>query len=299
MRRMKAAIIVDSTAGLTEETAMLSNIYQVYLSTIFEDGTVYIDSPDESLTKDFYDRMDTEKNLPKTSQPDTKQIYDLFEHLVQDGYDTVFGVLLSEKISGTFQSIQATSREFSDQLDIHLIDAQLTSFVMEAMVLNLVELIQRQFEPNDIVTRIKHLLEQSAFYFTPAKLDNLVKGGRVSSLSGFLGNALNIKPIITMGAEHDGQLYVPEKIRTKKKAHDRLFEIADTHIQQYPKHAYVAVGHTGAEEDAQVMRDRIQSAYPDLPIRIGFITPVLGTHGGSGAISINVAPLLNPSANSN
>ncbi|MGO3212206.1 MAG: DegV family protein, partial [Ruoffia tabacinasalis] len=45
---MKAAIIVDSTAGLTEETATLSNIYQIYLSTIFEDGTVYIDSPDES-----------------------------------------------------------------------------------------------------------------------------------------------------------------------------------------------------------------------------------------------------------
>lgn len=217
MRRMKAAIIVDSTAGLTEETATLSNIYQIYLSTIFEDGTVYIDSPDESLTKDFYDRMDTEKNLPKTSQPDTKQIYDLFEQLVQDGYDTVFDVLLSEKISGTFQSIQASSREFSDQLDIHLIDAQLTSFVMEAMVLNLVELIQRQFEPNDIVTRIKHLLEQSAFYFTPAKLDNLVKGGRVSSLSGFLGNALNIKPIITMGAEHDGQLYVPEKSGRRKR----------------------------------------------------------------------------------
>lgn len=296
---MKAAIIVDSTAGLTEETAKLSNVYQVNLSTIFEDGTVYIDSPDETLTKEFYERMDTEKNLPKTSQADTKQIYDLFEQLVQEGYDTVFGVLLSEKISGTFQSVQATSREFSDQLDIHLIDAQMTSFVLEAMVMNLAELIQRQFTPDEIVTRIKQLLAQSAFYFTPAKLDNLVKGGRVSSLSGFLGNALKIIPIITMGAESDGEVSVPEKIRTMKRAQDRLFEIADAHIQQYPKHAYVAVGHTGAEADALVMRDRIQVAYPDLPIRIGFITPVLGTHGGSGAISINVAPLLNPSANSN
>ena len=39
---MKAAIIVDSTAGLSEETIKFSNVYQVYLSTIFEDGTVYI-----------------------------------------------------------------------------------------------------------------------------------------------------------------------------------------------------------------------------------------------------------------
>ncbi|MBA5730079.1 DegV family protein [Aerococcaceae bacterium INB8] len=106
---MKAAIIVDSTAGLTEETIKFSNVYQVYLSTIFEDGTVYADSPDETLTKDVYERMDTEKNLPKTAQSDTKHINDVFEQLIQEGYDTVFGILLSEKISGTFHSVQATS----------------------------------------------------------------------------------------------------------------------------------------------------------------------------------------------
>lgn len=125
------------------------------------------------------------------------------------------------------------------------------------MVLNLVELIQRQFEPNDIVTRIKHLLEQSAFYFTTAKLDNLVKGGRVNPLSGLLSNALEIIPIITMSAESDGEVSVPDEIRTKKRAQDRLFEIADAHIQQYPKYAYVAVGHTGGEANALVMRNRI------------------------------------------
>lgn len=291
---MKAAIIVDSTAGLTKETAALSNVFQVYLSTIFEDGTIFVDSPDENLTNKFYKRMDTEDELPKTSQPEPKQIYDVFKQIIQDGYDTVYAILVSEKISGTFQTVHAVADEFQNRLNIHLIDSQMTSFVLEAMTLNLAELIQRQLAPDDIVSRMNKLINQSAFYFTPAKLDNLVKGGRLSALSGFLGNALSIKPIITMGRETQGEVIVPEKVRTMKKAHNRLYEIAMTYIRQYPEHAYIVVGHTGVVEEAEALGDRLKAAYPDIPVRIGFITPVLGTHGGSGAVSINIAPLLNP-----
>lgn len=295
MFKMKAAIIVDSTAGLTEETASLPNVFQLYLSTIFKDGTVYVDSPDESLTHEFYKRMDTEDELPKTSQPEPQQVYNLFDQIIQEGYDTVYAILTSEKISGTFQTVHAVSDEYRKRLHIHLIDSHLTSFVLEAMTLNLAELIQRQFPPKIIIRRINQLIDQSAFYFTPATLDNLVKGGRVSALSGFLGNALNIKPLITMGRDTNGEVRVPEKIRTMKKAHKRLYDIAVDHIAQYPEHAYVVVGHTGVVQEAQVLCEQIQIAYPELPIRVGFITPVLGTHGGSGAVSINVAPLLNPS----
>lgn len=291
---MKAAIIVDSTAGLSAETARYPNVFQLNLSTIFKDGTVYVDTADETLTRDFYQRMDKETVLPKTSQPEPQQVFDLLDRIIEEGYDTVFGIFLSKKISGTYQTVYAVAQEYSDRLDIHLIDSHLTSFVMEAMTLNLVELIRRNMDPDSILFRIESLLKQSAFYFTPSKLDNLVKGGRVSSVSGIVGNMLNIKPIIRMGPDTDGDVQVYEKVRSMKRSLNRLYEITMNHIKLYPHHAYVVIGHTGAVENAQVLHDRILATYPEVKIRIGFITPVLGTHGGSGAVSINVAPLLNP-----
>ena len=47
----------------------------------------------------------------------------------------------------------------------------------------------------------------------------------------------------------------------------------------------------GAPKDAELLRDQLLVTYPEASIRIGFITPVLGTHGGTGAVSINIAPL--------
>lgn len=291
---MKAAIMVDSTAGLSAETASYPNVFQLYLSTIFEDGTIYVDTADEELTRDFYQRMDKETELPKTSQPEPQQVFDLFDRIIEEGYDTVFGLFLSKKISGTFQTVYAVAQEYSDRLDIHLIDSHLTSFVMEAMTLNLLELIRRNMATDSILFRIETLLKQSAFYFSPSKLENLVKGGRVSSLSGMIGHLLSIKPVITMGLDTHGDVVVPEKVRSMKRSLNRLYEISINHIKLYPQHAYVVVGHTGAVENAQALHDQIIAAYPEIKIRIGFITPVLGTHAGSGAVSINVAPLLNP-----
>ena len=185
---MKAAIIVDSTAGLSKEVTDIPGIFQLYLSTIFEDGTVFVDTADDELTQQFYDRMTTEDELPKSSQPEPKQVFDLFDRIIAEGYDTVFGLFLSEKISGTFQTVNAVAKEYEDKLTIHLIDSKTTSFVIEAMTLNLVELLQRDLTAQKIIEQLDELLSQSIFYFTPETLTNLVKGGRLSSFSGLLGS---------------------------------------------------------------------------------------------------------------
>lgn len=85
------------------------------------------------------------------------------------------------------------------------------------MTLNLVELLKRDLEASQVIDQLNHLLVQSTFYFVPATLTNLVKGGRLSSISGLFGNLLNIKPLITIGPSTDGEVQVSEKIRSMKK----------------------------------------------------------------------------------
>lgn len=289
---MKAAIIVDSTAGLSPESAAIPGVFQIYLSSTFKDGTVFIDTADDDLTQQFYDRMENESELPTSSQPDPQQAYDLFDQIISEGYDTVFGLFISDNLSGTYQTVVSVAQDYQDRLTIHLIDSQTVSFVLEAALLNLHELIKADLETDAILKQIDNLLKQSVFYFVPESLTNLVKGGRLSSFSGLVGNLLSIKPLINVGPTTNGDVFVSEKIRSSKKAMTRLFDIACDAIEDFPDGTYITVGHTGAPLAAHELRDRLLAKFPEKSVRIGFITPVLGTHGGRGAISINIAPLI-------
>ena len=50
---LKQAIIVDSTAYLSDELANLPNIYQVNLQVLFEDGTTRSDSNQLDDLRDY------------------------------------------------------------------------------------------------------------------------------------------------------------------------------------------------------------------------------------------------------
>lgn len=52
-------------------------------------------------------------------------------------------------------------------------------------------------------------------WFFTTDLTFFIKGGRVSKVSGFVGNLLNICPLLNV--DYQGKLIPREKIRTKKK----------------------------------------------------------------------------------
>ena len=54
-------------------------------------------------------------------------------------------------------------------------------------------------------------------WFFSTDLTFYVKGGRVSKTSGFIGNVLNICPLLNVN--HEGKLIPREKIRTTKKSY--------------------------------------------------------------------------------
>ena len=87
---MKAAVIVDSTAYLSEALAQHPDVYQVALSVNFSDGSVMKDTSDLQLLNEFYTRLKSESQLPTTSQPQPGDYLALLDQLVAAGYDKRF-----------------------------------------------------------------------------------------------------------------------------------------------------------------------------------------------------------------
>ena len=124
--------------------------------------------------------------------------------------------------------------------------------------------------------------ECTRVYFVVDTLEFLHRGGRIGGAQRLLGTALNLKPIL---AVQDGKVDAIERIRTKKKAVDRLIEIVQTQtagktpVRLASLHANVAVECKEMLERATKIINPVESIFTS-------VSPVVGTHAGPGTLGL-------------
>ena len=113
-------IITDSTSDLTVQEAEALNVRLIHMRVIFEDG-VYTDGVD--ITKEeFYAKQAEAKVLPKTTQLNPQEYCDAFQPLLENG-DEVVAILISSKLSGSFQSACIAKEMLDGGERLHLVDS--------------------------------------------------------------------------------------------------------------------------------------------------------------------------------
>ena len=117
-------------------------------------------------------------------------------------------------------------------------------------------------------------------------LENLAKGGRIGGAQAFLGGLLNIKPILQV---KEGRVEPMERVRTRRKAMERLVEIAAEATKG--KRCQIAVGHAQAPEDAATLSKLIHEKMDVAEEFNSELGPVLATHTGPGVLGFVYYPL--------
>lgn len=290
---MKAAIIVDSTAGLSQETRQHPDVYEIDLTIQFMDGEIMKDTTDLEANQNFYKKMKSYEQLPTTSQPQIGIYYELMETLIQKGYDTVYAIHLSSGISGTYQSALLVAQEYADRINSYVIDTKSASIVMHELVIRALDMlsdtdnINRDYIYDVLVWTAKN----SYLEFMVEDLFNLTKGGRLSSTGAIVGSMLKIRPILTF--DQEGKLGVCHKIRTTKKVYQHFQSLIEEALIQHPQGFNVRIAHTNALEQAQILKQVIDdTTQGKVTCRIDVLTPVLGTHTGEGLVGLGIMPHL-------
>ncbi|WP_195856762.1 DegV family protein [Aerococcus urinae] len=287
---MKAAILTDSTATLNDRLLNHPDIYYVSLQLHFSSGETFIESEDRSILPEFYHRLKNAKELPKTSQARPQDFYAIYEELVDKGYDTVFFIPLSAVLSGTSQTGQSVASEFEDQIKTYVIDTGRAATPLRYLVSQALDLVEAGAEPEEVVTKIKWLNAHTTIWALVGDINNLVKGGRASRAQGLLGSLLKIVPLIEF--DQEGNISVLAKVRTKRKA---LMKLADAFIEEAKKYSQGykgTIAHADDESGAKELADLIREKLPDIEIEFDWLTPVVGTHGGTGTLATAVLPSL-------
>ncbi len=277
---MSIKLVTDSTSYIDVASQQKFDITTIPLSVHF---------PDESFKetevdyKYFYDKIDREGIIPTSSQPAQGEIYDTFSEIVARGH-SILAVFISKLMSGTYDSALAVREmilQENPQAQIEIIDSKTNCMALGSIVLAAAEVARGGKSMAQVMEKARETQERLRFYFVPAGLEYLKKGGRIGGAAALLGSILQIRPVLYV---NDGMTAVLERIRGHRAAINRMLTLLDDDYKKYGLKT-VVVQHIScqekAEELAQIIKNRYGQEAAILPIG-----PVIGLHVGPGALSI-------------
>ncbi|KRM98920.1 hypothetical protein FC24_GL000766 [Loigolactobacillus rennini DSM 20253] len=270
-------IVTDSSVQLTPEEIEQYNITVIPLSVMI-DGTVYTDG--KTITRpQFIDLMNQSAALPKTSQPPIGEFIKLFDQLGADG-SPIIALHMTDAISGTVNTARQAAN--LSQSEVTVVDTRETDRGMAFQVIRAAQLAQAGASKKEILAAIERVRHSTKLYMAVMTLDNIVKGGRVSKVTGLISNILNMKVIFELV---DGELNVQTKGRGMKTVNNFMRElIADLVTKSNIKG--IGISHVAADSVVNKFKADIQTALPKVPLLVRDTSPIIATYAGMGAFAI-------------
>lgn len=279
----KVAIVTDSTTAIPSSIARDHNLTIVPLSVIW-DGKPYLDGL-EITPESFCERLVQSESLPTTSQPSAGMFTEVFAKLIDQGYD-ILTIVISAKLSGTYDSaIQAATNFPKNRITI--LDSLQASTPLALITLMTAQAAQRGATLLECTNLAKDLSQRVRTYFLVDTLEYLRKGGRIGGAAHLIGTALQMKPILGI---KDGAIITVDKVRTMKKATERVFELVEEELGPQGVIEYLGIINANAPEKGE---EFVEMAHRRFHVRnefIGPISPVIGTHVGPGAVGLVFIP---------
>ncbi|MGV3489676.1 MAG: DegV family protein [Tuberibacillus sp.] len=276
----KIALVTDSTSYLPTDIIEKYNVHIVPLSVIFGEETYKEEV--ELSAEAFYEKVRTGNVLPTTTQPPLGEFVNCYEKLAEEGYEDVIVVCLSSSVSGTYQTA-VTASNMVDGIRIHVFDTKIAALAEGFYVIEAGQMVEEGKSVEAILDRLKEMRERGVkAYLMVDDLGHLHRGGRLTGAQAFIGSLLKMKPVLSF---LNGKITPIEKIRTKKKALQRLKEhLAEDAKSGAPVRASVITAM--AQEDGEALAAEIRGEFPNVEVDTSYLGAVIGTHVGEGTVGL-------------
>jgi len=269
------AIVIDSTADFPEAQERFPNWRMVPLYVRFGDQSYrdYVELGPEA----FYARLRTAAELPTTSQPTPGDFLAAYEQLA--GYDRVYSLHISAKLSGTFESARTAAAELGDR--VRMVDTETASAAITMLGLAIQRRLERGTTDEEVAALVDRYKDDHRLLFTVDTLEFLAKGGRIGRAAKFAGQMLHIKPILTID---DGEVLPLKRVRGNQKAMQEFVSQFTDGSTDEPG-LRVGIAHAYAPERAEALVKMVRDVRPHAEIEtVTTLGAVVGTHAGPGTV---------------
>jgi DegV family protein with EDD domain len=278
--RVSTIVVTDSTAGIAAPVAEKAGLRVVSLTVTLGSRT----SLEEDLDlNEFYRELALSGQRASTSQPSPAQFAEVFARAAAAGNDIV-GVLISSRLSGTYQSAQSAAAEVRlrhPDAFIELVDSGSSAMELGVAALSAAKSAAEGAAPAAVAAAARAAKARSRILFVPQTLEYLRRGGRIGPAAALAGTALQIYPVLTV---ENGEAALAGRVRGRRHALDKLFERFESDVAARG-FAEAFVQHADAAESAQQLADRV-SALSGQDTPVWPLGATIGVHVGPGTVAL-------------
>ena len=273
-------IVTDSTCDLSAEYLEESDLTIVPINIQFGTDT-YRDGIDIDHGA-FYRKIDELGILPTTSQPSAGQFVEYYRRLLDDGATDIISIHVTAKLSGTVQSAELAKEMLEGEVRVFPFDSACGSAGLGFMVVEAVRMVRDGLGVDEILDRMRTIRERMNIILALKDLRFAQMSGRVGTLQSSLVSLLNIKPIVVL---EDGLLDVAEKVRTQRKALDRMMGIMVERVGTSDP-VNLAVIHAQAPDLGRELLDKAKGLFNCQETFLADLTSSLVVHFGPGTLGL-------------
>ncbi len=269
----EVAIVTDSTSDITPALAESLGVAVVPLSLafgeeVFEDGVL--------TQQEFFDRMKAAPALPTTSQPSVGAFAEMYGRQLETAKNVV-SVHISSALSGTIESATEAARQFGDR--VHIFDTRNLAWGEALQVIEAARAASAGAGVSGVLAAAERARERVRMIVGIDKLDNLARGGRIGTVSAFLGSMLNLKVLFTVNSS--GSFEPVAKVRGAQTAIDHTMSWVAEQMGDRRRGTF-AVMHALSAEKAAVLAELIRARFDVAELFVVEAGPVIATHTGTG-----------------
>lgn len=284
-RKDMIKIMADSTCDLAPDIIEKYDIGIAPL-TINIEGKTYRDKVD--ITADDFYKIIEELEDYSTSMPNPCEYTKIMEEAVANGCKDILCICMSSGTSGSYQSAELARGYFYDEypdsdVKIHVVDSTCMSHGSGWLILKSCMMREEGATFQELVEWNEKHKSLVKHFLSVDDLDHLIKSGRLTNSSAFIGKILKIKPIMTM-KKMKGAIVAKERGRKKVLrfyVNELLRRIDKEHTD------FIIIGYTSDIKYAENLEERIRRETDfDKEIYIMQMGVAVGAHVGLGAVSM-------------
>ena len=275
---MRVAVVTDSTCDLGTSAARRLGLGTVPLRVALVGGGPV--SPDDPEAVYAHQRAG---GLVTTAPPDVEAFAERYAHILRS-CDAVFSVHLSGALSRTVDHAREAAAGFGDR--VRVVDSGVASVALAEAALRARAALDAGGDLHAAEAAVTRTRTQGLTQFTVPSLDHLRLGGRLGRVRHFVGNVLDVRPVLGFEA---GRLRPLRRVRTDQALAEMLLALEDRYGAE-PLHLTVA--HAGADP-ARLLELRAAALRSRLRVvggRAQLIGGVVGAHVGPGMYALGACP---------
>ncbi|UCG23060.1 MAG: DegV family protein [Chloroflexota bacterium] len=271
-------IVTDSTCDIPPETAAELGIVVVpaYVN-IGEES--YLDGVELSR-QEFYEQLPSYARPPTTAAPPPGAFASAYEQLADRGDDEILSIHIASSLSGMLNAARLGAQDAA-RVQVTLYDSQQLTMGLGLLAILAAKEAAAGCTMDEIVATLDERVKRTYILGVLDTLEYLRRSGRVNWAQFGIGTLLRIKPLVYV---HMGQVEMPEKVRTSKRALTRMLELA---LALGPLEDLALLHTHGSDEEIRAFREKTAFLNPEGPSPLAVeLTPAIGAHLGPGGLGI-------------